>query len=392
MGEVWLATHAETGVKGALKVLKAVKDPAALARFRREMQALGKLRHHAIVKLIDNDLSDSKRPWLVMEHIEGDSLEKVIERGPMHPPTCMRAFGALADGLSQAHAYGIHHRDVKSNNVIVQQNGTFVLVDFGAAIEDDSSQVTHAGLLLGTTRYLAPEVVCGDERDNVSADIYALGMLAYEALTGKHAFRGPNDEILRFHQILSQKMKVEFLDPGPEFPEEIRRVVRLTTHKDPDKRLNRMDDFADMCEVASGAGGRTPMMSLRHSERLTKLSNAPATPAANGRRRKRSRPPEAVSETSATQPLDSYLQAPVQLDSEPPSIADGPTQLKTPRVQAPSLPPDPDNAPMRPPPEPTPERRGVDWLIVGVVLFLVFGLMSGAAVLGAGVAVAVMTL
>jgi len=378
MGEVWLCSHSETGTKGALKILKAVKDQAALARFRREMQALGKLRHHAIVKLLDSDLSNASMPWLVMEHIAGDSLEAVIERGPMHPPACLRAFAALADGLAQAHAYGIHHRDVKSNNVIMQHNGTMVLVDFGAAIEDDSSQVTHAGLLLGTTRYLAPEVVCGDERDNVMADIYALGMLCYEALTGSHAFRGPKGEVLRFHQVLSLKMKLDALDPGPAFPDEVRHAIRLTTDKNPDKRLNRMDDVADLLEVASGAGGHTPMMSLRQSERLAELASRPETPTYDRRNRaprKKSRP-----STEPTEPVEAAeaLSSTIELDETPPPVADAPTVRLT---RTDSLSPTesaliPDTS------------RGFDWLLFGALLFLFVGLMTSVAILGVGLTIA----
>jgi serine/threonine-protein kinase len=383
VGEVYLASHIETGAKGALKVLKAVKDQAAMARFRREMQALAKLRHHAIVKLVDSDLTHPSRPWLVMEHIPGDSLESVIERGPMHPQACLRAFAALADGLAQAHAYGIHHRDVKSNNVIVQHDGTMVLVDFGAAIEDDSSQVTHAGLLLGTTRYLAPEVVCGDERDNVMADIYALGMLCYEALTGSHAFRGPKGEVLRFHQVLSSKMKLDHLDPGPGFADEVRKVIRLTTDKNPDKRINRMDDLADMLEVASGVGGHTPMMSLRQSERLAELRNRPPTPTADPRRRRPpSRPePRPSSEPTERIPDEDSLAAQQTVDRDGPSPgSDAPGQGPTVRLERNK--PTPVDSALVPD-----ESRGFDWVLFGALFFLFIGLLTSASILGVGVVV-----
>ena len=420
MGEVWACHHVDDGRRGALKVLRAGMGSDDLARFVREMTALGKLRHHAIVDLLDHDLSDPMKPWLVMEHIEGPSLEEVIDQGPMPLDAVLRPFAALADGLAQAHAYGIHHRDVKANNVILQPNGTMVLVDFGAAIEDDSMEVTQAGMMLGTTRYLPPEVVCGEDRDLVSADIYALGMLLYEVVTGSHAFRG-KDKPLKFREVLSAKMKTRHLDPGAPTPEEVRKVVRLATAADPDERLNRMDDMADLLEVASGSAGRTPMMSLRRSERITYLGAQPDRPAPLGdepterhtqehahhalfphhddttEKRPPPPPPPPAPTPDATKllphparspadidltqdpeptvrlaPDQAGLQLSPPLDHGPPAHdpVDGPTVRLTPQDSA--LVPD--------------EGSGFDWMLFGALLFLCVGLLTSASILVLGVA------
>jgi len=402
MGEVWACHHTDDGRRGALKVLRAGLGDDALARFEREMLALGKLRHHAIVSLLDHDLSGSGYPWLVMEHIDGESLEGVIDRGPMPIHSVLRPFAALADGLAQAHAYGIHHRDVKANNVILQPDGTMVLVDFGAAIDDDSMQVTQAGMMLGTTRYLPPEVVCGEDRDLVSADIYALGMLLFEVLTGTHAFRG-DDGALKFRKVLSLKMKTPHLDPGEAVPEEVRRVVRMATVADPDARLNRMDDLADLLEVAAGGASRTPMMSLRRSERISILD----TDAAE----EHTGPTAELARTADGAPAagDSV---PVP-DSLPPSLPPPDhTQLRRqPRrspadlgLAIPNKPLTPEGAPtvrlvapdaatvrlQRTDPLDDQPPAGIDWALVGALAFLITGLLGSAGVLVLGLTVAFM--
>lgn len=365
MGEVWACCHVDDGREGALKVLRSGMGADALARFKREMLALDKLRHHAIVGLLDHDLNHAFLPWLVMEKIEGTSLEPVIDRGPMPVEACLRPFSALADGLAQAHAYGVHHRDVKSNNVILRPDGSMVLVDFGAAIEDDSSQVTRAGMLLGTSRYLPPEVLCGEDRDNVLADIYALGMLVNECLTGMHAFSSSEGKPLPFRTLLRDKMAIRQLDPGPGFTDEVRRVVRMCTVSDPDERLNRMDDLADMLEVASGSGGRTPMLSLRRSERLQGLKGEP-TPEAPDRVTPRV-PPEASKASS---------EATVRLSrSDRPGV---PTEQL-------ELPPLPDPSPS-PNPSPSPKRGVPDGLVIG------FGLLLTVALAGTGASFTVLAM
>ena len=377
MGEVWSCHHVDDGRRGALKVLLHGMGDDALARFEREMLALGKLRHHAIVSLLDHDLSDPTFPWLVMEHIDGQPLDEVIDQGPMPLHSVLRPFAALADGLAQAHAYGIHHRDVKSNNVILQPDGTLVLVDFGAAIEDDSSQVTQAGLMLGTTRYLPPEVVCGEDRDLVSADIYALGMLLYEAVSGRHAFRGESGP-LKFREVLSLKMKTRHLDPGEPVPDEVRNVVRLATAADPDERLDRMDDMADLLEVASGTAGRTPMMSLRRSERIAHLGARPSTGATPAP------PPPPPAPATPQEPTERRRNPPrdtskvgeptVRLGADTVRLAlsgadlDGPTVRLKPTDSA--LVPD--------------TSGGIDWMLLGALVFLFTGLFSSASVLVLG--------
>jgi serine/threonine protein kinase len=368
MGEVWACRHVHDGRRGALKVLLNGMVADDLARFKREMLALDKLRHHAIVSLIDHDLSSVDRPWLVMEEIEGISLDTAIQKGPLPIEACLRPFSALADGLAQAHAYGVHHRDVKSNNVILRPSGSMVLVDFGAAIEDDSSEVTKAGLMLGTTRYLPPEVICGDERDNVLADIYALGMVLHECLTGTHAFTEPGGSSFNFRDILKYKMSLRYLDPGDDFPDEVRKIVRLCTAADPDDRVNRMEDLADMLEVASGLGGHTPMMSLRQSERINQLKSQP-TPAPGPRKAPR----------PGTRPsVDKTVLRPQQ-EPEPEETI----RIGRPPSESPTAP-----SPTRgtlPPPE---ARSGFDWPIFGAVLFWIIGLIGSAGVFAFGLVVA----
>lgn len=248
MGKVFLVRHADTGQLGALKTLRGDPDPDEEERFHREVEVLATLKHPAIVRLLDSGEHDGA-PWLVMDYATGENLEARLSRGQAIPVAqALPMFAALADGLRHAHEQGIHHRDVKAENVVVRDDGWACLVDFGVALKKGAARLTNAGFVMGTFAYLPPEVIQGGERDPAASDLYSLGQLLYESLTGTQAFRGdPGEKNSRkkWSALITAKTEAGPLDPGPAFPDELRRLVREATEPEPEDRLASVGELAD---------------------------------------------------------------------------------------------------------------------------------------------------
>jgi serine/threonine protein kinase len=164
-----------------------------LQRHEAEMRTLASLEHHSLVSVYDAG-EDHSRPYLVMQLVEGDTLGDELRRGPMEPERAARYGAALADALGYVHAQGFVHRDVKPANVLIAADGRVHLADFGIARLVDSAHVTRTGEVLGTPAYFAPEQVSG-EPVGPAADIYALGVMLLECLTGRRPFEGTAMEV-----------------------------------------------------------------------------------------------------------------------------------------------------------------------------------------------------
>jgi len=224
-------------VDAALKVMKPSLEPDARARFVREAEALSALRHPAIVRVMAFS-EDTRRGllYLVMELAEGETLKRRLERGPMTLPEVLATFVPLAGGLEHAHAEGISHRDLKPSNIILTPDGP-LLVDFGIAAAAQSGELTGKGHL-GTLSYLPPEVFRGERAEPRGIDVYGLGLLLNEALTGAHPF--PMEAGLTPAAALAtvgmRKLQQPALDPGEPVPERLRKLVRAATSPDPRTR------------------------------------------------------------------------------------------------------------------------------------------------------------
>jgi len=209
MGTVWLCRdetlHREVAVKGVgLLPGESVTDSA---RALREARSSAALSHRNVVTVFDV-VEEEGRIWLVMEHVPGRSLSAMVrEDGPL-PPERVADIGAqVADGLAAAHEVGTVHRDVKPGNVLFDEAGDVHLTDFGIARLTDVSAITSSGLVVGTAAYLSPEQVRG-EGATPASDVYALGLVLIEALTGSPAFTGTASEAA-----------LARLDRTPEVPE-----------------------------------------------------------------------------------------------------------------------------------------------------------------------------
>ncbi len=196
MGVVYRAQDPVIGRDVAIKAINkeflATVDSGAqefLERFRREAQVAGGMSHPNIVKVFD--LGDD---FIVMELVRGRTLAALIESGRLEQAEALRVVEAVADALSYAHGLGITHRDVKPANVMIQDDGTVKVMDFGLA-RIESSNLTAAGAVLGSAAYMAPEVILGQPADTRS-DVFSLGVLAYEALTGRRPFTGKTISVI----------------------------------------------------------------------------------------------------------------------------------------------------------------------------------------------------
>jgi serine/threonine protein kinase len=198
--EVWQATDASLGRRVALKLVTAPHDESAV-RAADEARTLAQLSHPSLVQVYDAGTDDAGRPWVVMEFVEGETLADAMRKGPLPVRRIAEIGATVAEGLAHVHARGMLHRDVKPANVLLGRDGSVKLTDFGIARLIDAARVTSTGLMVGTASYLAPEQVSG-EQVGPAVDVYSLGLVLLEALTGTREYDGPPLEaaLARLHR------------------------------------------------------------------------------------------------------------------------------------------------------------------------------------------------
>jgi hypothetical protein len=258
MGEVWQATDTVLGRAVAVKTLLAdrASDPGFQRRFRHEAQALAALRHPGVVPVYDFGNTAVEDAYLVMARVDGKPLNRVLaERGRLSPAETMSVVAQAAQALEAAHEAGIVHRDVKPGNLIIEPDGTVVLVDFGVARSAHSGTVTGAGEVVGTALYIAPEQV-SQHVTGPPADVYALGALAYHCLAGRPPFEGRNPIAIALQHLE---------DAPPELPDDVppavREIVRIALSKNPDDRFSSAGVMANAASAAAAgldAGSPAP--------------------------------------------------------------------------------------------------------------------------------------
>ncbi len=192
MGEVYLAVQQSLGRKVALKILaeRFSKDPAFVERFSREAAALANLSHPNIVSIIDKGVWKG-RYFFIMEYVDGVNLRKILHQGKLSPEEALKMVPMLCDALAYAHERGIIHRDVKPENILFTKSGQPKIADFGLArlMQSDKPAefpaITQSGTVMGTSDYMAPEARRSAKQADHRADIYSLGVVLYEMLTGE---------------------------------------------------------------------------------------------------------------------------------------------------------------------------------------------------------------
>jgi serine/threonine-protein kinase len=232
-GEVWRAEDTTLGRPAAVKVLRGeYADNAEFRdRFRREARLAAGLSHPGVAQVFDYEQGhDGAPPYLVMEYVDGESLAATIAReAPVSPDRVLDVIVAAASALAAAHAAGLVHRDVKPGNLLLGRDGSIKITDFGIARAVDAIPLTRTGILMGTPLYLAPEQASGMPA-TAASDLYALGVIAYEMLTGRPPYEGPATAVLLAHRDSP-------LPPvPPSVPPGLRDLIQALTAKDPATR------------------------------------------------------------------------------------------------------------------------------------------------------------
>jgi serine/threonine protein kinase len=264
MGKVYLAEHVEIGKRVALKVLHPSysRMPDLVERFRREARAASKIGHPNIVDVTDSGTTADGSAYFVMEYLEGVELGSVIEReGALELARAIRIAQQMCRALTGAHSAGIIHRDLKPENVFLtirDGNADFVKVlDFGIAKTTEAEdlrerRLTSPGMAMGTPEYMAPEQAAGRQAD-ARCDIYALGAILYEMLTGVPPYQGDN-----FMEILTKKATVDPVSPShlrSTIPAQVSQLVMQAMARNPEDRPPSMDAFEyELTKCLSGRG------------------------------------------------------------------------------------------------------------------------------------------
>jgi non-specific serine/threonine protein kinase len=263
MGEVWLAEDTQLPRQVAIKLLPQhrAEDANAVSRLVREARATASIDHPAVATVYEAGEIHG-RPYLVMQYFEGETLAERIERGAMPVAAVLSLASTVADALAEVHAVGIVHRDLKPSNIMLTPRGPRIL-DFGVASVSASPRLTTPGTLIGTPVTMSPEQVAGRPPDNRS-DLWALGVILYQALTGRLPFEGTSYESV-FNNILHhQPDHPSFV--RPEVDSELDHVVMKLLRKEATHRYPRAEDLlADLssCQRTIAISTNQPTLTIR---------------------------------------------------------------------------------------------------------------------------------
>ncbi|MBR3350766.1 MAG: serine/threonine protein kinase [Erysipelotrichaceae bacterium] len=243
MADVYLAIDSVLKRQVAIKVLRGElnDDPVNLKRFQREANAITNLSHPNIVEVYDVG-EESNRNYIVMEYVPGKTLKQLIKaRGALHPDEAINIMKQLVSATSHAHRNGIIHRDIKSQNVLIKDDGTVKLSDFGIASTSESQQqLTQTDTVMGSVHYLAPELARGHQA-TVQSDIYSLGIVFYEMLTGNVPFRGDTAVQIALKHMHEEIPSVRAFNP--DLPQSVENIIIRSTAKLKEDRYESADEM-----------------------------------------------------------------------------------------------------------------------------------------------------
>ena len=244
MGSVYKARDTKLDRDVALKFLapELTRDPDAKTRFTREARAASALQHDNICAIHDIEETEDGQLFIVMDLYGGESLKERIQRGPLKIEEATEFAIQVGQGLAEAHQHGIVHRDIKPANILIARSGVAKLVDFGVAKLAGWTQLTRTGSMVGTVAYMAPEQACGEDVDG-RADIWSLGVVLYEMLSGRLPFNRPNAQAM-IYSILNQEAE-SLRTLRPDVPPQLEQVADKALRKDPRQR------FQDVGEMLS---------------------------------------------------------------------------------------------------------------------------------------------
>ncbi|HEX7164600.1 MAG TPA: protein kinase [Trebonia sp.] len=370
VGQVWKATDLLLERAVAVKLLRPeyADHPETLERFRKEAKNAGALNNSHVAQVYDYRPSGPDgSPYLVMEFVDGLSLADLLVVDPIDPARALDVIAQAADGLAAAHKAGVIHRDIKPGNILISSEGRVKVTDFGIAHAAGQVPVTGPGLVMGTTQYMAPERIAGNP-GTAASDLYALGIVLHECLTGVPPHDGTAAEVMAAHLYLP-------LPPLPaDVPPELDILVDRLTTKDPAKRISDARELADLAARLRDAIGGGTLVPPARSAAQSGPGPALLSPVS---------PPAAFAPAAASGWADG--------DGQSGGDSGGTTALLAapdgghvyvsdewkvpPRMSQPTGPPPVQGQP-GPAPQPSPRRRTGTAITIGAALFASAGLVA----------------
>ncbi|MDP1922337.1 MAG: protein kinase [Myxococcales bacterium] len=349
MGEVWLGRHQRlSGKQVAIKVLhtQGTLPAEALARFRREAEIAVRLEHPNIVQVLDFNSLPSGQPFIVMELLKGESLSARLKRGPMSPDETSMVMRQVGSALHAAHAAGVVHRDLKPENIFLVPTGLgdqAKVLDFGISkLSDGGTMQTTDSVLMGTPLYMSPEQALGHNRDvTPQSDVFSLGSIVYECLTGKAPFEADNIAKVVFR--IAYEPHVPLLTLAPHVPATMANAVEHALQKD---RANRTVNVAAFVLELTG------QVLSGNAQHPASMPSGPAGVLSPGARVDE----QMMADATVAPPSNILPKAPVLATPNPVSVV----APKAPEPQAVT-------------PTPAPPKRSAAWFIGGGLLVVAIG-------------------
>ena len=276
MATVWAGKHGSLHHGVAIKLLKDLGSAQATARFQREAETMARVRSEHVVSVHDAGVTSSGTPFIVMELLQGEDLGALAQRGRLDVADAILYVAQACEGLAAAHALGIVHRDLKPTNLFVTRRGDgsphVKVIDFGIAkllqnVEDESGEraadldLTKTQTLVGSPRYMAPEQVRSARHADVRTDVWALGVILYQLVSGERAFDGASTGEVLGKILFAEPVPLPQLRPdlSPAFV----RVVATCLRKDPNERYSDIPTFVAALREAASAPASAPAPPLR---------------------------------------------------------------------------------------------------------------------------------
>jgi beta-lactam-binding protein with PASTA domain/predicted Ser/Thr protein kinase len=250
MADVWLAEDMELDRQVAIKILhdKYAQDSEFVQRFQREAQAAAGLQHPNVVGIFDRGAFDGTY-FIAMEYVDGPSLKDLV-KGGMDPKDAINYTRQILNAARFAHRKGIVHRDLKPQNVLIDDEGRARVADFGIARAGENSDITATGSVMGTAQYISPEQAQG-KPTTPRSDIYSIGVILYEELTGRVPFEGDSAVAVALKQVSEAPRRPSAINPN--VPPALDAVVMRALAKDPDARFKDADAFLKALDAAEKA-------------------------------------------------------------------------------------------------------------------------------------------
>src|SRR5712691_703473 len=273
MGEVYLAYDRELDREVTLKLIRTdlTKHPAIMERFRREIQLATRITHKNVLRVYDLGEANGLK-FLSMQYVDGEDLSAVLRREGRPPlPRVIELFRQICEGLAAAHEQGVIHRDLKPQNIMIDGHGRVLITDFGLAKSLEQVSLTEAGKIIGTPHYMSPEQVKGVPLDQRS-DIYSLGIMLYEMLTGIVPFSGGSAYEVMIQRI--QRTPRPATDHNPKIPPYLMKILQRCLETDPNLRYTSTSEI--LHDLDTQSVHRTFRMHILRSRRFAPAAYAVA--------------------------------------------------------------------------------------------------------------------